>query len=425
MASCFNRFILVTIAGALASLGACDCGTTPPSGVARIAASFASGTPIVESDGVSVLQISLTATTAENTPDVAPISVTAPSGGVAARGASDFATSLSGNPTAAGTLDLDFRCEMQFVGAVALAVDNGTVSTTVSVRCIEPRGDVVIDVTDTDCEELAADGESTCRVQLKVERRGTVTIPLPGTLEATVLQATPTTSGEAAVLRLLSLDGASTPAETVTVLIDENGDGAYYVHAPEVAETAEVELVSSGVTVVWGHVIEPFTNQAAVEFPNGGLTIAGGRAGTLVIDVTDPSGDPASSVSNPEDVLDIIIEGGADATRPTLTAGGQGPLPELTGVTITDGKVDLQVNTQAVTSVEVYTVRVSYQPLQRRDPIEQTVSVTVTPPWSCCSRSRPRRPRSTRTRSTRRSCAPPSRSTSPSTTTPPPTAASP
>ncbi|MBI1948232.1 MAG: Ig-like domain-containing protein [Deltaproteobacteria bacterium] len=380
MASSLNRLIFVTFAGALAALGACDCGGPPPAGVARIAARFGSGSASVEADGSSVLQISLTATTAENTPELSPISVTAASGGVALRDAGDYATSLSSAPTAQGTLDLDFRCEPQEIGSVALAVANGLLETTVTVRCIEPRGDVVIDVDDSLCASFPADGESTCPVTVTVQRRGAITVNLPGTLEATVLSATPFDSGDTASLRLLSTDGDSSPSESVTIAIDDEGHGTYFVHAPDVAETAEIELVSSGVTIVREQEIEPFVNQAAVAFPSGGITVAGGQVGSLVIDVTNPRGDPADSALHPEDVLDVSIAGGDAGTRPTLTGGGQGPAADLVGVTITDGQVTMSVNTFSVTTVQVYTVTVSYQPLQRLDPIEAQVSVTVNPP---------------------------------------------
>lgn len=379
MASQFNRFILVTIAGALVSLGACDCGAPPVGGVARISARFANGTANVESDGVSVLQISLTATTAEGTPDPAPISVEAPSGLVAARGATDFATSLSGNPID-GTLDIDFRCEIQFAGPVALTITNGTVDTTVSVRCIEPRGNVSIGVVDTACANLAADGESTCAVQVTVLRRGTIDIPLPGTLQASVVQATPTTPGEAVDLGLLSADGVSTPGETITVTLDQDGIGTYYVHAPEVAEVAQLELTSSGATVSRDQVIAQFVNQATVRFPGGAKTLAGGATTTMDIAVVNPYGVPADFDTDNRDVVGITIAGGGATSLPQLTGGGVGPDDELVGAHVTNGLVTVTIQAPAVTAVQVYTLTVKYQPLQSLDAIEAQVSVTVNPP---------------------------------------------
>lgn len=382
MASRLNRLVLVTIAGALGSLGACDCGTPPPAAVARIAARFPNGSA-VQSDGVSVLQVSLTATTADAAPDTSAISITAPSGMVAARGATDYANNLSGAPSGEGVFDFDFICDFRAVGTVALTVSNGSVTNaTVNVRCIEPRGDTVIVVDDSACEGFAADGESTCRVGVRVEQRATsVTIPLPGVLQATVLQATPTDPSETAATQVLSADGLASPSDSISVTIDDNGDGEYFLQAPTVAETVQVELTSSGVTVAREHEIDTFVNKASVTFPNGGITVAGGSTSSLVIEVTNPRGDPANySTANPEDVVDIRIEGGDPATTPTLTGGGQGPGTDLTGVTVAAGVVDLSVATVAVSTVQVYTLTVSYQPLQSLNPIEQQVSVTVNPP---------------------------------------------
>lgn len=375
-----HRVAFFSVLGALASLGACDCGEPPgPEGVARIVARFPNG-PAVQSDGESVLQISLTATAADQAPDTAPISVTAGSGGLAARGASDFDSTFTGNPTAEGVLDLDFRCDFRSVETVPLEISNGTVSTTVSVRCIEPRGDTVIIVDDSDCTGFAADGESTCRVGLTVEQRATISLPLPGALEVVVLSATPLNSGDTAATQVVSSDGASSPSDRITVTIGDDGTGEYFLHAPTVAETVEVELTSSGVTVVRQHEIELFVNEASIDFPNGDMDIAGGATGEILIRVNNPAGQAADTFLNPRDVVDIRIEGGDGVELPDLSAGSLGPAPTLEDVTITNGAITLSVRTTAVTEAQVYTVTVTYQPLQSLDPIERQVGVTVNPP---------------------------------------------
>ncbi len=380
MASRFVRILVVTFAVALASLGACTCETPPGQGVARIGATFPGGSNTVQSDGISVAWVSLRATTAAGEGDTTAISVTAPSGGVAAHGATDFTNAFSGTPNAEGALDFDFVCDFRAAGAVAVAVQNANVSTTITLRCVEPRGDTVIVVDDTACEDFAADGESTCRVSVTVEQRASVTIPLPGTLDATVVAATPLVGGTQAHAQVLSGDGTATPSDSVTIAIDEEGHGEYWIHAPDVAEVVELELASAGVTITREHEIATFVNQAAVTFPNGGLTVAGGTTGSLVVDVTNPRGQAADSQADPDDVLEVTIEGGDPATRPTLTGGGQGPGEALSGVTVSAGQVTLSVQTEAVTAMQVYTVSVRYQPLQSLDPIEAQVSVTVNPP---------------------------------------------
>lgn len=380
MASRLCRILVVTIAGAFASMGACTCEPPAGEGIARIGATFPNGSNSVQSDGQTVAWVSLRATTASGAGDPSAISVSAPSGGVAAHGATDFTTSFAGNPNAEGALDFDFICDFRATGAVALTVQNSTVTTTITMRCVEPRGDTVIVVDDTACDGFAADGESTCRVGVTVEQRASVSIPLPGTLEAVVLGATPLDPSTSARMQVLSADGTATPSDRVTVTIDDEGHGEYWVHAPDVAQTVEVELTSSGVSITREHEIASFVNQASVAFPNGGLTVAGGTTGDLVIDVTNPRGQPANGATDPDDVLEITIEGGDPDTRPTLTGGGQGPGESLSGVTVANGQVTLSVATEAVTEVQVYTVTVRYQPLQSLDPIEAQESVTVNPP---------------------------------------------
>ncbi|MCC7072593.1 MAG: hypothetical protein IT383_14790 [Deltaproteobacteria bacterium] len=380
MASRFIRILVVTVVGGLGSLGACTCEPPPAAAVPRIAATYPGGSNTVQSDGTSVAWVSLHATTADGTGDTSPISVSAPSGAVAAHDATDFSSSLSGNPNADGALDFDFICDFRAAGAVALTVQNSSVTTTITVRCVEPRGDTVIVVDDSACDDFAADGESACRVGVTVEQRASVTIPLPGTLEAAVIGATPLDPGTSSRVQVLSADGTATPSDRVTVTIDDEGHGEYWLHAPSVAETVQVELASSGVTITREHEIAAFVNQAAVSFPNGGLTVAGGASGELLIDVTNPRGQDADSAADPDDVLEVTIEGGDAATRPTLSGGTQGPGEALTGVAVSGGQVSMTVQTQAVTEIQVYTVTVRYQPLQSLDPIEAQVSVTVNPP---------------------------------------------
>lgn len=376
-----RRLVLVSIVGALASLGACDCGEAPPDGgVARIVARFPNGST-VQSDGQSVLQVSLTATLADGTPDTSPISITANSGGLAGRDATDFANSYTATPSESGTLDVDFVCDFRSVESVPLSISNGNSELTVTVRCLEPRGDTVIVVDDSDCNGMAADGESTCRVGLTVEQRASVSIPLPGVLQVTVLSATPEDSSETPETQILAIDDEdSTAADQITVTIDADGHGEYFLHAPSIAETVEVELTSSDVTITRQHVIEEFVNQADVVFnPTGGIEIAGGSTGTLGITVKNPAGEAANTAEGDSDIT-IKIAGGDDATRPSLAVGGGTPAQTLQHVTVVEGVVTVSVNAPTVTTPQVFTLTVTYQPLQRLAPIEKQVGITVNPP---------------------------------------------
>lgn len=376
-----RRLVLVSIAGALASLGACDCGEPPPvGGVARIVARFPNGST-VQSDGQSVLQVSLSATLADGTADTTPISISANSGGLAARGATDFANSYTGNPSAEGALDVDFICDFRSAESVPLSISNGNSELTVTVRCVEPRGDTVIVVDDSECDGLAADGESTCRVGVTVEQRAAVTIPLPGVLQVTVLSATPEDATEAAQTQVLASDDqGATASDQITITIDAEGHGEYFLFAPSVAETVTVELTSSDVTITREHVIEEFVNQSSVEFnPTNGIEIAGGSSGTIEAIVKNPAGQLANTASG-DSTIDIKIEGGDNATRPTLSVGSGTPAETLTDIDVVSGIVTLSVNAPAVTTPQVFTITVTYQPLQSLDAIQQQVGVTVNPP---------------------------------------------
>lgn len=372
-----SRLSRSSLFAALAVVGvsACECDPQPqpPGGRPSLVARFPQGTS-VQSDGSSRLQILLTAQSASRDPQTDPISITLPAGGgflAPAGGDIVSGLTLTATPDDQGQLTFEYQCVPNAEASIALAASNADANTTINVSCTAPQGDILIEVDDSACDNLQADGQTTCTVGVTVSQDAAgIIIPKAGPLTVTVVSTVPAEAagGDS---RILAAEGGNVGVAEVTINADETGAAVFEVVSPTAPETATIELEFGGFVVTRELTIDPFDNQASITFTPTELNVTGGVPQTVEIEVVAANGLPASNRS----LASIRIDG--EAAGATVAVGALSGEEIADVVLDADGKASLTVTTPVVAGLTNFTVTVVFEALPNLDPLQATLGVTA------------------------------------------------
>lgn len=367
-----SRLLLVVTLGS-AGFNACTCEdpNAPPAGRPSLVARFPNGTSL-DSDGISTLAVEMLAQNAERAADLTPITLTTNEVGSFADGASEATVTPGDDGVAALTL----LCVAGADDRLVVSADNGNATTTFSISCNPPDGDIIIDVDDADCEGRQADGVSTCAITVTVTREtdGGDALPQAGNVTVTVVDADPTNAGDAGDADVLRTAPGNVGQDTVSVTTDDNGVATLELVVPFVAETLGIEYEFEDFTITREVVIEEFQNRAAVEFDPPTAQITSGASGDVTIAVVNAEGNAAggdrlASISIAGEGVELSVNGGAAAA-------------ELTDVQLDgNGEVVVTISTPAnLDEPTVFIVTAVYEPLGEADLARTaTLNVQVTP----------------------------------------------
>jgi hypothetical protein len=373
-----HRIVLVATLTAGAAFTGCNCAAPPaePVGRASLIAHFTAGNT-VPSDGQTKLEFTLTALNKNHAADLNPITITAPPGKgfLAKHGDTNVKPdTLTVTPSAQGSLDVDFLCTTNLDETVPVTATNTDASATVVVTCTAPQGQLVINVDDTDCTStpastppghgpLVSDGQSSCTLKLDVHTNANgVNIPFTANVTVKVQSAAvldPTTQPNSNVL---APDTTTTTGQQQLVLTpDATGKTSFVFLAPNVAETATLEIDASTVSVTHDVVVGSFTNQGSLTINPPTANVTGGNPVTLTVIAVDAHGNPAAGGT----VNFTVTQAGCNATTATSCAnvgGAASGTLTLDATGSTAGTKNVTIATVAVTAPTAITFKATFDP---------------------------------------------------------------
>ncbi len=330
-------FVLAGIAvGAIGS--GCDCGGGQEpqiGGQASLVARFPGGSS-VQSDGVSRLQISLSAIGKDRKPDTKAITVTVPAGqGSLAPRDGDIVAgdSLTADPSAQGALDLDFICTQDANAGVVLTATNGDASASITVTCVPPQGDVVVTINTNACNAIQGDGASVCDIEIDASQTSQgVTIPFD---KALAVSATAVADGVNPQTNVLSQTGAAQGTANINVT-PTDGVAHLDFHAPSVAETATVTVATGNASFSADIIVRAFVNQATLTLTLDKTSIKGGSPDTLTVIGNDSDGTPAAGAVVSLTINSTAASFGGNATLDVTLDGSGQATADIATTAVTD-----------------------------------------------------------------------------------------
>jgi hypothetical protein len=351
----------------LVGVSACDGETTPPlPGRPSLIGQFPDG-PTLESNGITRRRILLAALNADRQPDLSAVTVTAPAGGgfLALVGGAEVEGTLPPTaPAANGQLEIEYRCVLGSNANIALTAENESTSTTLTVNCKAPAGDVIVALDDGECATLqATGGGSRCRVGVTLQRDTEAgPIAVEGNVSVSVVAPA---GGE-----LVASDAVAAGQEAIAIATDAEGSGSFFVVSTSEPGTVEIAAAFEEDEPVTLEIeVAAFENDSEIT-TDAPADVIEGDSVDVTISVLAVSGNPPS---------------GADASTVNVRLQGAGT---LTGAdsTGTLENVALDVEGQAVVTVvadaidtasELMTLTVSYDVLENTPPLVQIVTINV------------------------------------------------
>lgn len=360
---------------ALLSLGTLGSACGEPAGGdnknarAAIVVRYPGGDNTLESNGIALSRLALTARQRDGTADDAPISIEAAAGRVALVGAEPQSTTVTGTPVG-GELSFDFRCDPWSAGQSAITVSNGAASAKLVVVCVKPAGRPSILVV----------GPPSGRTQ-----NGQ---PVPLRVDVLDVNGAPAAGGDV----VISVDGgdrdavltaAGSSGGTLTGVLDAQGRLAVELDTPLDAETTEYvvtvgyrpfptePLVEETFTLV-----NELSDQTAVTMTqvgrstSGNGSVRGGTPASILLEVLDVDGLPAGDAT-----VRLTVDGPAEATIIADGSSGQTIVVTLDR----EGQTTFTVDPPAGLDPEaVYTVTASYAYARGLPAREATFTLTNT-----------------------------------------------
>mgnify|MGYP000391823967 FL=1 len=385
---------LITCLGATALAG---CPEEVPPDEPTMTATTRTGSFSIPVDG-SEMQVFVLAR-AEGAADNSDMSIDVSAGEVAATSA-DFeagagARTLTLTP-AGGSAEFRFRCDVGQPGTVTLNISNANSSFSEDIDCQEPTGTPIIIVDSDECDDLAADGQSRCAVNVQLSY--SADYPAAGeTVQANVgtVTAINGTDVDDDVLATTA-DPATGMASSVSVVSDDTGIATFYVGSPEVLleQTMEISIVVGGATETITVTLDPFVNRSELTFAPTAVQINGGGTANVVLNVTSPSGDvPATTTATTEaggilssDRVKLTVQGNNDDVTLASAQGvnEDGSVAATSGSEIVvgtdeNGEIPVSIETSVVDDSKTVTILASYRPIDSLDPLTQVLDVLIQP----------------------------------------------